>query len=263
MTEPAAQYSVVDRVGLVTLNRPEARNAVDPALATAVGEALDAAAADPQVRVVVVTGAGESFCAGADLKALAAGRMPFADGRPEWGFGGLVQHWIDKPTIAAVNGHARGGGLELALACDLVVASSAASFGLPEVRRGLIAAAGGVIRLAAQVPLKRALELALTGEPISAATALEWGLVNRVVEPEAVLPTAMELAGLVAANAPTAVRATKKVIHQTHGRDWDPTWGAGDPWTANNDAVAAVFASPDAMEGPIAFAEKRAPVWQD
>lgn len=263
MTEPAALYEVVDRVGVITLNRPESMNAVNGALSTAVGEALETAAHDPQVRAIVVTGAGRAFCAGADLKALATGGSIFAEEHPEWGFAGLVQHWVDKPTIAAVNGFAMGGGTELALTCDLVVASSEATFGLPEVRRGLIAAAGGVVRLQQQIPLKRALELALTGEPISAGTAAEWGLVNRVVAPEQVLPSALELAGVIAANAPTAVRQTKRVIHQSVGRDWDPTWGQGDPWQLSNDALMTVFGSPDAFEGPRAFAEKRPPVWQD
>jgi crotonobetainyl-CoA hydratase len=263
MTEAAALYEVVDRVGLITLNRPEAMNAVNGALSTAVGDSLESAAHDPQVRAIVVTGAGRAFCAGADLKALATGGSIFADEHPEWGFAGLVQHWVDKPTIAAVNGFAMGGGTELALTCDLVVASSEATFGLPEVRRGLIAAAGGVVRLQQQVPLKRALELALTGEPISASTAAEWGLVNRVVAPEAVLPAALELAGVIAANAPTAVRQTKRVMHQTAGRDWDPAWGQSDPWQLSNEALMTVFGSPDAFEGPRAFAEKREPVWQD
>jgi crotonobetainyl-CoA hydratase len=263
MTEPAALFEVVDRVAVITLNRPAAMNAVNGALSTAVGNALETAAGDPQVRAIVVTGAGRTFCAGADLKALATGGSIFSDDHPEWGFAGLVQHWVDKPTIAAVNGFAMGGGTELALACDLVVASSEATFGLPEVRRGLIAAAGGLVRLHRQVPLKRALELALTGEPISAETAAEWGLVNRVVGPDEVLSSALELAGVIAANAPTAVRQSKRVIHETAARDWDPSWGEGDPWQLSNDALMKVFGSPDAFEGPRAFAEKRAPVWHD
>jgi len=263
MTEPAALYEVLDRVGVITLNRPESMNAVNGALSTAVGNAIESAATDPQVRAIVVTGAGRAFCAGADLKAIASGGSIFAEEHPEWGFAGLVQHWVDKPTIAAVNGFAMGGGTELALTCDLVVASSEATFGLPEVRRGLIAAAGGVLRLQRQVPLKRALELALTGAPITAEIAADWGLVNRVVAPEQVLSSALELADLIAANAPTAVRQTKRVIHQTSGRDWDSSWGQGDPWELSNEALMTVFNSPDAVEGPRAFVEKRAPLWQD
>lgn len=263
MSEAAALYEVIDRVGVITLNRPESMNAVNGALSTAVGEALDTAAGDPQVRAIVITGAGRAFCAGADLKAIASGGSIFADEHPEWGFAGFVQHWVDKPTIAAVNGFAMGGGTELALACDLVVASTEARFGLPEVRRGLIAAAGGVVRLQQQIPIKRALEVALTGQPIEASTAAEWGLVNRVVSPEQVMPVALELAAVIAANAPTAVRQTKRVIHQTVGRDWDASWGAGDPWQVSNEALMEVFGSPDAVEGPRAFAEKRDPVWHD
>lgn len=262
-TEPCVLYDVRDRIAVVTLNRPESRNAVNGALSDALGTALDRANADPEVRVIVLTGAGESFCAGADLKSLATGGSIFSEAHPEWGFAGFVQHWIDKPIVAAVNGHAMGGGTELALSCDLVVASETAAFGLPEVRRGLIAAAGGLIRLQRQVPLKRALELALTGQPIPAATALEWGLVNRVVAESDVLPEALALAGVIAANAPSAVRQTKRVIHQTSGKDWDATWADGDPWQVSNDALMAVFGSPDAFEGPRAFAEKREPVWQD
>jgi crotonobetainyl-CoA hydratase len=263
MSEPAALYEVIDRTGVITLNRPESMNAVNGALSAAVGEALESAANDPQVRVIIVTGAGRAFCAGADLKALAGGDPIFAGSHPEWGFAGLIQHWVDKPTIAAVNGFAMGGGTELALACDLVVASREASFGLPEVRRGLIAAAGGVLRLQQQVPLKRALEMALTGQPIDAETASQWGLVNRVADPDQVMPVALELASLIAANAPTAVRQTKRVIHQTAGRVWDASWGAEDPWQVSNEAMMKVFGSPDAMEGPRAFAEKRDPVWHD
>lgn len=259
----AALYEVVDRVGVITLNRPESMNAVNGDLSTAVGEALESAAADPRVRSIVVTGAGRAFCAGADLKAIASGGSILADEHPEWGFAGFVQHWVDKPTIAAVNGFAMGGGTELALACDLVVASTEATFGLPEVRRGLIAAAGGLVRLPRQIPIKRALEVALTGLPIDAATAADWGLVNRVVGPDDVLPAALELAGVIAANAPTAVRQTKRVMHQTAGTDWNAAWGSGDPWQVSNDALMEVFGSPDAREGPRAFAEKRDPVWHD
>jgi crotonobetainyl-CoA hydratase len=262
--EPAARYELRDRLALITLNRPAALNAVNAALSTAVGTALESAAADHDVRAVVITGAGRAFCAGADLKEIAAGRPVAAEGHPEWGFAGLVRHWIDKPVIAAVNGFAMGGGTEIALACDLVVASSAAVFGLPEVKRGLLAAAGGVIRLQRQIPLKRALELALTGDGIDARTALEWGLVNRVVEPDEVLSVALELAGRIAENAPLSVGATKRMVHSTSGggSDWHPSWAGADPWQVNDDVTRAVFASEDATEGARAFAEKREPRWQ-
>ena len=168
--------------------------------------------------------------------------------------------------VAAVNGYALGGGTELALACDLVVASEEARFGLPEVRRGLFAAAGGLVRLQRQIPIKRAAEIALTGEPIDAATALDWGLVNRVVPHGEVMTAALALAETVAGNAPTAVRQTKRMLHRggtAAGSDWDAAWTGEDPWAANLEAMSTVFGHPDAVEGPTAFAHKREPQWRD
>jgi enoyl-CoA hydratase/carnithine racemase len=264
LVEEAALYSVQDGVAVVTLNRPSAMNAVNSALATAVGERLEEAAQDPAVRVIVLTGSGRAFCAGADLKELAQGRSIDAVGHPEWGFGGVAQHWIPKPVIGAVNGFALGGGTELALACDLVVASAEAKFGLPEVKRGLMAAAGGVIRLQRQIPLKRALYLALTGEPIDAATAADWGIVTSVVPTEEVLPAALELARVIAANAPLSLEHTKRMLHLTSSgsSDWDGGEIPTDPWAANRIAMDVVFTSRDAVEGPTAFAEKRPPHWE-
>lgn len=268
MTSPAGQssalYAVDEGVATITLNRPRAMNAVDSSLATAVGRALEAAANDATVRVVIVTGSGRAFCAGADLKALAQGHSIDAAGHPEWGFAGLVRHWIDKPIIAAVNGFALGEGTELALACDLVLASEDAEFGLPEVRRGLLAGAGGVLRLQRQIPLKRALYLALIGEPISARTAQEWGLVNQVVATGDVLAAALELSHLIAENAPLSVQHTKRMLHSTAsaGSDWTPRWTGIDPWEANAEAIEVVFGSRDAIEGPTAFTEKRRPRWE-
>jgi len=258
------RYQVRDGIAVLTLNRPEAMNSVNAALATAVGEALEQASTDPAVRAVVLTGNGRAFCAGADLKAIARGESIAADGHPEWGFAGIVQHWIDKPVIAAVNGFAMGGGTELVLACDLVVAADTAVFGLPEVKRGLIAGAGGVVRLQRQLPLKRALELALTGDGIEAAVALDWGLVNRVVPAEAVLETALELARKIAANAPLSVQYSKQMMYRTQAgpSDWNPAWGSEEPWAVNGELGLKVFTSADAMEGPRAFAEKREPNWQ-
>jgi crotonobetainyl-CoA hydratase len=255
-------YAVHDHVAVITLNRPEAMNAMDTAMADAIGNALEQAAADEDVRVIVLTGTGRAFCAGADLKEISAGRTVAPTVR-QWGFGGVAQHWIAKPLIAAVNGLAFGGGSEIALACDLVVASETAKFGLPEVKVGLFAAAGGVVRLQRQVPLKIALQLALTGDPMDAATAASWGLVNEVVPPEQVLPRALELAGRIAANAPLSVRYTKQLLHQTSsaGSDWDPAWSGVDPWAANEAAMQVVFSSADAIEGSTAFAQKRAPFW--
>ncbi|MBH0118654.1 crotonase/enoyl-CoA hydratase family protein [Rhodococcus sp. NPDC003382] len=257
-TEPAALYERRGNVALITLNRPKALNAVNAALSTAVGTLLEQAEADDDVRVVVITGAGRAFCAGADLKALAAGENTAADGHPEWGFAGYVQHWISKPTIAAVNGFALGGGTELVLASDLAVVDEEAKLGLPEVKRGLFAAAGGVIRLQQQIPRKIALELALTGEPITAAEGKELGLVNRIAPAGTALEVALELAEKIAANAPLSVRESKAMIHRTaHADDWGSA-----AWDANIASMKVVFTSEDAKEGPTAFAEKREPVWK-
>ncbi|NGP07194.1 crotonase/enoyl-CoA hydratase family protein [Rhodococcus sp. 14C212] len=258
VTEPAARYERRGGVAVITLNRPRALNAVNAALATAVGTLLERAEADDDVRVVVLTGAGRAFCAGADLKALATGESIAADGHPEWGFAGYAQHWISKPTIAAVNGFALGGGTELVLASDLAVVDEDAKLGLPEVKRGLFAAAGGVIRLQQQIPRKIALEIALTGEPISATQGQELGLVNRVAPAGTALEVALALAETIAANAPLSVRESKSMIHRTaHGDDWE----AG-VWEANAAAMKVVFTSDDAKEGPTAFAQKRQPVWK-
>lgn len=258
VTEPAALYERRGGVAIITLNRPRALNAVDAALSTAVGTLLEQADTDDEVRVVVITGAGRAFCAGADLKALGAGSSLDADGHPEWGFAGYTQHWVDKPTIAAVNGFALGGGTELVLASDLAVVDEHAQLGLPEVTRGLFAAAGGVIRMQQQIPRKIALELALTGEPVTAARALELGLINRVAPAGTALELALELADKIAANAPLAVRESKSMIHRTAAySDWEQ-----EVWDRNATSMKIVFTSGDAQEGPQAFAEKRTPVWQ-
>ncbi len=213
-SDVASQAARVERRGnvmLITINRPEARNAVNGAVSTAVGDALEEAQGDPGVWAVVITGAGDkSFSAGADLKAISRGENLFHAEHPEWGFAGYVHHFIDKPTIAAVNGTALGGGSELALASDLVVASETASFGLPEVKRGLIAGAGGVFRIIEQLPRKVALELVLTGEPMSAVDALRWGLINEVVPHGAVVEAALALAERITCNAPLSVQASKR-----------------------------------------------------
>ncbi len=209
---PAALYERRGNVALITINRPDARNAVNGAVSTAVGDALQQAQDDADVWAVVITGAGDkSFCAGADLKAISRRENLFHPQHPEWGFAGYVRHFIDKPTIAAVNGTAFGGGTELALASDLVVAQESAKFGLPEVKRGLIAAAGGVFRIVEQLPRKVAMQLLFTGEPITAAEALEWGLINQVVPDGTVVEAALALAERITVNAPLAVQASKRV----------------------------------------------------
>ncbi|MBN9792576.1 MULTISPECIES: crotonase/enoyl-CoA hydratase family protein [unclassified Pseudonocardia] len=257
--QAAALYERRGHIGLITLNRPRAMNAVNADLSAAAGDALAAAAVDDEVRAIVITGAGRGFCAGADLKEVARGRRIDDRDHPERGFAGLVRQWVDKPTIAAVNGFALGGGTEIVLACDLAVIDETASLGLPEVTRGLVAAAGGVIRLARQIPQKVALEAVLTGEPISAARAHELGLVNRVAPAGTALEVALATAGVVAGNAPLSVRHSKRVVHRSRdaGSDWDDA-----AWALSDEAMTTVFGSRDAREGPTAFAEKRAPRWE-
>ena len=259
-TQPAALTERRGNVMIITINRPEARNAVNAAVSTAVGDALEEAQHDPDVRAVVITGAGEkSFCAGADLKAIARRENLYHPDHGEWGFAGYVRHFIDKPTIAAVNGTALGGGTELALASDLVVAEERAKFGLPEVKVGLIAGAGGVFRIVHQLPRKVGLEMLLTGEPITAAEALRWGLINQVVPDGTVLEAALALAERVTVNAPLSVQASKRIAYGADDGvipDEEPGWGR----TARE--FRALLKSEDAKEGPLAFAEKRQPVWK-
>ena len=255
---PAVRTERRDHVLLVTLDRPEARNAVNGEVSTLLGNALHEADTDPGIRVVVITGAGErSFCAGADLKAISRGEDIFPAANRQWGFAGMMQQYVSVPVIGAVNGTALGGGCEIALACDLVVAADHAVFGLPEVRRGLIAAAGGAFRLPAQLPHRVAMEMMLTGEPITAGRALDLHLINHVVPADRLLDTALELAGTIAANAPLAVQGTKRVALgiTDGGRPAEV-----DQWKVNDTEMITVMTSEDAAEGPRAFAEKRAPV---
>ncbi|ROO87963.1 short chain enoyl-CoA hydratase [Actinocorallia herbida] len=260
MSEEAALVERRGHVMVITFNRPEARNAVDLALTRIVGTALDEADTDAEIRAVVLTGAGDrAFCAGADLKAVARGEFR-SEGLPaHWGFAGCVKHPLAKPVIAAVNGFALGGGTEIALWADLVVAAETASFGLPEVKRGIIAGAGGAFRLAAQLPRKVAMELVLTGEPIDAPTALRLGLVNRVVAQEKVLTEALALAEAISVNAPLAVQASKRIARGISGGDVAAEAAA---WELTAVETAQIMRSRDAKEGPRAFAEKRAPVWE-
>ncbi len=245
---------------VITINRPEARNAVNQAVSIGVGDALEQAQANPEIRAVVITGAGDrSFCAGADLKAISRGENLFHPAHPEWGFAGYVRHFIDKPCIAAVNGTALGGGTELALASDLVVAADSASFGLPEVKRGLIAAAGGAFRIVEQLPRKVALELLFTGDPITAADALRWGLINQAVPAGTELDAALALADRITGNAPLAVQASKRVAY---GADDGAVSADEQGWQRVYREIATLIRSEDAKEGPLAFAEKRPPVWK-
>jgi enoyl-CoA hydratase len=240
-------------VELLTINRPEARNAINLATARALSDALDECETDDDVWVVVLTGAGDkAFSAGMDLKAFAAGEFPIT----EKGFGGVTKRNFPKPLIAAVNGAALAGGFEIVLSCDMVVAANNALFGIPEATRGLVAGAGGLIRLPKRVPLAVAYEMALTGEPIDAERAYALGLVNRVVHGDELLDVAIALAERIAKNAPLAVRASKDVMRRSRELTED------EGWLVNDESFAMIGRSADAMEGAVAFAEKREPNWK-
>lgn len=260
-----ADEVLVERRGnvmIATLNRPEARNAINLAVHLALGEALEEANNDPEVRVVILTGAGDqAFCAGADLKALARGEnfRPDDPVKAAWGFAGMVAHPINKPIIAAVNGFALGGGTEIVLASDIAIAAETAQFGLPEVKRGIYAGAGGAFRIGQQVPKKLAMEILLTGDAISAARAAELGLVNQVVPAAKLMEAAMAMAERIAVNAPLSVQLSKRIANgiidgaiPADKALWDQCVREG----------MGVMNSEDAKEGPRAFAEKRAPVWK-
>jgi len=245
---------------LIIINRPQAMNSINAAATRGIADALERAEQDHDVRVVVITGAGDrAFCAGADLKALSRGELFYPPGYEQFGFAGYVAHFISKPTIAAVNGFALGGGTEITLASDLAVAADTATFGLPEVKRGIFAGAGGTFRLPQQVPWKVGLEMMFTGEPISAEAALRYGLVNRVTAADEVLNSALELAHRIAVNAPLSVQTSKRLAYgAVDGTVTDEV----ERWSRNQHETTALMASEDAKEGPRAFAERRAPVWQ-
>jgi enoyl-CoA hydratase len=244
-----------DHVEILRINRPEAKNAVNDVVAHGIESALDEIEADPSVRVVVLTGTGDAFSAGADLKMVAGGN-PSGFTTPRGGFAGFVTRDFPKPIIAAVNGTAVAGGFEIALACDLIVAADTAVFGLFEVKRGLFAGGGGLIRLPRRVPLTLAMEIAIVGTTIDAARAYAVGLVNRVVPAADVLDTAVGLATEIAANSPLAVRNTRTMVREAG----DLT--EAEAWKRSGELSREVFASPDSTEGATAFAEKRPPVWR-
>ena len=237
---------------LITIDRPQARNSVNAVVATLLAKALDELEADPELRTGVLTGAGGTFSAGMDLKAALRGESPNVPGR---GFGGVTEVERTKPLIAAVEGWAMGGGFELALACDLIVAAEDAHFGLPEVKRGLIAAGGGVIRLPRRIPYHLAMEFLLTGEPVSGGRAGELGLANRVVPTGQAVEHALLLAEQLAANAPLALAAVKAV---TRAADGAPE---SEAFAAQRTVMAGLMASADVREGMTAFAERRTPRW--
>lgn len=236
----------------VTINRPEARNAMNKAAAEAISEAMDRLDAEDDLRCAILTGAGGTFCSGMDLKGFLKGEKPVAGDR---GFGGLTSWTPKKPVIAAVDGYALAGGMELALACDMIVASRGTKFGIPEAKRGMVAAGGGVVQLPRLLPRSLAMELALTGDPITAERAYDLGLVNVLTDGPAI-DGARELAARVAANGPLALIASKGVIRDS----W--LWPDDHILANQTTYVADVFTSEDAREGATAFAEKRKPVWK-
>jgi enoyl-CoA hydratase len=238
---------------LITLNRPEARNAVNLALAEGLAAALDELDADGELAVGVITGAGTGFCSGMDLKAFVSGERPWAGDR---GFAGIVQRASRKPLIAAIEGFAVAGGLEVALACDLIVAAREAKLGIPEVKRSLVASGGALMRLPRRLPYGIAMELALTGDTMTAERGYELGLVNRLAERGAAVDVALELAAAIAANGPLALDATKAILEQ------QSDWSDEEFWSRQEELSGPVFASQDAREGAVAFSEKRDPVWQ-
>ncbi len=251
--QPAVLTEVRDNVLLITINRPEARNAVNTAVANGIAAALETLDGDDALSIGVLTGAGKGFCAGMDLKGFVSGERPWHETR---GFAGIVQGPPRKPIIAAIEGFAVAGGLEIALACDLIVAAAGAKLGVPEVKRSLVAAGGALLRLPRKVPYGIAMELALTGDPITAQRAYDLGLVNRVAEPGTAVDVALELAASIAKNAPLALAATKQVLEA----QWD--WTAEEFWAKQGELTMHVFTSEDSREGATAFAEKREPVWK-
>ncbi len=253
MSDEPVQVDVEDGVLTITINRPEARNAVNGKVAESIAAALDRLDAEDELRIGIITGAGGTFCAGMDLKAFVTGERPWAGDR---GFAGIAQRAAEKPLIAAVEGYALAGGFEIALSCDLIVAARDARFGIPEVKRGLVAAAGGLFRLPQRIPYHLAMELALTGDPIGAERAAEIGIVNRLVETGAALEGANELAAQIVRNAPLALAASKAVVQRAR------EWTEAEAWDKQGQIAGGVFGSADAQEGAKAFAEKREPNWQ-
>jgi enoyl-CoA hydratase len=244
---------VSDGVAVITINRPEARNAVNGAVARGIAAAVEEFDTSKDAQVLILTGAGGTFSAGMDLKGFLAGDSPtFADR----GFGGIAERPPAKPIIAAVEGYALAGGFELVLSCDLVVASEAAKFGLPEVRRSLVAGAGGLLRLPKRIPYHLAMEIALTGEHYPAARLHQAGLVNQLVPAGEALAAARDLAARIALGGPLALTATKRVIAESGD------WNSAEAFRRQAEIIMPVLTSADAREGALAFAEKRQPVWR-
>jgi enoyl-CoA hydratase len=240
-------------IAVITINRPEARNAVNGDVARGIATAIDELDAAADVRVLILTGAGGTFSAGMDLKGFLSGDNPTAGGR---GFAGITERPPATPVIAAVEGYALAGGFEIALSCDLIVASETAKFGLPEVRRGLVAGAGGLLRLPRRVPYHLAMEIALTGEHVTAQRLHQAGLVSSLTGAGQALDGARELAARLAQGGPLALAATKRVIVES------PDWPSAEAFARQGEIIGPVFTSADAREGAAAFAQKRAPVWR-
>ena len=251
----AVDFTTQGPFAIVKINRPEARNAVNGAVAQGIEEAIDRIEEDDSIWVGILTGEPPVFCAGADLKEINAGNAG-ALATARGGFGGIVQRERTKPIIAAVDGPALAGGTEIVISCDLVVASTTATFGVPEVKRSLVAAAGGLFRLGRKIPLNIAMELALTGDPIDATRAHHFGLVNRLVEPGEALAAAIELAEKVCANAPVAVRESRKIVLEATNADDEVGW------KMSMEGMAKAMRSEDFSEGLTAFIEKRPPQWK-
>ncbi|BBX71176.1 crotonase/enoyl-CoA hydratase family protein [Mycolicibacterium psychrotolerans] len=239
------------RALIITINRPEARNAFNLAVARGLADAMDELDGNPELSVSIITGADGNFCAGMDLKAFMAGEVPAIPGRGI----GFTERPPRKPVIAAVEGYALAGGTEIVLATDLVVAARNAKFGIPEVKRGLVAAGGGLLRLPHRIPYQKALELALTGDSFTAEEAAQWGFVNVLTEPGEALDGALALADRITANGPLAVAVTKEIIVKS------AEWTESEMWLKQGELIEPVFSSKDAMEGATAFAEKRKPNW--
>jgi len=243
----------IDGVQVITINRPDARNAINTVTAEAIGAAMDELDARSDLTAGVLTGAGGTFCAGMDLKAFLAGERPSI---PIRGFAGIVERPSDKPLIAAVEGYALAGGFEIALACDIIVAANNARFGFPEVKRGLVAAGGGLMRLPQRVPYHLAMEWALTGDMVEAEQAYRASLVTHLTDPGQAREAALDIARRIAANGPLAVRATKQIIVQS------PDWSLDESFDKQREISLPVRDSEDAKEGARAFTEKRSPNWQ-
>jgi enoyl-CoA hydratase len=242
-----------DHVLVITLNRPEVRNAVNAAIAEGVGSALDELDSDDDLRIGILTGAGGFFCAGMDLGAFVKGESPYYEGR---GFAGITQRASQKPLIAAIEGFAVAGGLEIALSCDLLVAAKGAKLGIPEAKRSLVAAAGALLRLPRRMPYHAVMELALSGDPWPAERFHDLGVVNRLAEPGSALDDALELAEAIGKNGPLALIASKQVLQQQFD------WSSEEMWQKQAEIVGPVMGSEDAKEGATAFKEKRDPVWK-